>query len=368
MADIVWQAMDSRSPGSAVFSQQVSQATEVFYCAGQDIQDAVLFILGSTKAAGDGKLNRKLPKAHFAYPFLYASSVRVTPLGTDDHFGNEGEVIDSADDLEAPIIVAQYYRYALAMLSVEFTIRPYALLSDDSIPVGTVNYYNTDGTSASATYAEEWRRYTDIEYNPSPELAFAQQGNNQFYTGSGNPPGGFTMSGFPRFTIPKAAVALYAYEFPFDYLLNDNSVLVEFVGRINQLDWFGWPKGTLLYLGVKVVRRYTPPFPDKELAAGGNVYSTAKNCDMVLNFEETVRTTTDAPTYGAGNTNTTVSNHSYIIDSGHNLQPFFGGKVPGTNTTVARGFYYSGTPNNAKTPIYDSAPFQLLLTDPDVLP
>ncbi len=195
---------------------------------------------------------------------------------------------------------------------------------------------------------------------PAPETAFAQQGQLKFFTSGSSAPSGFTFSGFPRIVIPKATVTLTWFEVPFDYILSANSTLVEFVGRINQLDWFGWDAGTLLYVGSKVLRRYTPPFPDRTTSAGGGAtFSTSKLMDIALTFEETVRETPSAPTHGAGNTNTTVANRSYVI-AGHNLQPWFG------SANTAKGFYYAGQVGDVKTPVFDSAPMQLLFTDPDV--
>lgn len=372
MAYTLEQQVGDRSPGSTGFSMEAQRSTEYYFVRASETREAVEDILGTTRRGGDGRLERFLPKCHPRWPWLYASSVEVTSMGQVDHRtnGDEAGLVDAEEELDAPPITSQYYRFAVDLLKVDFTQRPYAVLSDASIPPPEVETYYTPTNTFVNTkvVAKEWLRYTEISYEPSPELAYAQHGSMKFYLGNTAAPHLFTFSGFPRIVVPKATVTVNFYQVPFDYLLSDNSTLVEYVGRINQNDWYGWDAGSLLYLGCKVLRRYTPPFPSVVASDGGLSFDQSKLMDVQLIFEETVREQDNIPSYGAGNTSTTIANLSYVR-AGFNLAPFLGGRQEvSTNTfvNVARGFYYAGTANDDKSPVFDSAPFGRLFTDPDV--
>jgi hypothetical protein len=358
LSDYTIQSVNSVGPLSAGFSIEGGRVTDSYYIVPQSLaspsvlsvevlSDAVKETLGTTEAAGDGSLTRALPKCHPLFPWCYASSItRLVGTGKKDMNGNEATLYDADVFLEADPMTSQSWAHVWYQMDVEFTPRPYALLDDESITVESLTWTEVDGTTVTSDFANEWIRYTEFDYEPNPEIAHAQQGQMKFTLNTTDPPHGYTFSGFPRMIIPKATVRLRWYQVPFSYLLSVNSYLVEFIGRINQFDWNGWDAGSLLYLGVRVLRKYTPPVPAIEFSElGNNTFSTEKYCDIELMFEETVREQTDVPT---------PTNDNYIA-AGHNLQPFLGN----------RDFYYATSGYDNETPTYFSAPFELLFTDPD---
>ena len=113
--------------------------------------------------------------------------------------------------------------------------------------------------------------------------------------------------------------------------------------------------GSLLFTGLST-RPYTPPVPTLDLFEG--VYSAEKLCDVEFNFEYTNRSN--------GGATPTISNPNWIA-AGHNLLPWL----------YDRKFYYAtatpfirppatDTDPSVWAPTYESFPFQLLFTDPDV--
>lgn len=361
MATLI-EKVDNTSPGSAGFAIETSSAKLIYFVTPDELTEAIQELLGSVKPARDsgGGLQRTLPRHHPQFPQLYASSVDVVGIGRNDNNGNVAGLVDADDGLDSEPAAAQYWEYAKYQLTVSFTQRPYAVLGDAAIPRVQYDYYTTSNTAANTVCAQEWLRFTDVTYEPSLDFGYAQQGQMLFRTGSGNTPGGYTFSGYPRIVIPKSSVGVYWYQVPESYLYSDNSKLSEFVGMVNQLSWYGWNPGELLYLGVKVTKRYTPPFPETISVEGGSAFDHSKILDLLIQFEETVRTQSDVPTAGAGNTNTTYANRSYIA-AGHNLQPFLGGV-----NTAARGFYFAGSADDLKTPLFDSCNLAELFRDPDV--
>ncbi len=112
-----------------------------------------------------------------------------------------------------------------------------------------------------------------------------------YYTDSANtPPHNTPFSGFPRVLIPKAPVLINWYQVPYQYLLSEKAKYVEWIGRINYDEWYGWEEGMLLYLGVKLLRDpYTPPVPEFEIIGNLPSPSTFKLVDLQFMFVETVR-------------------------------------------------------------------------------
>lgn len=151
--------------------------------------------------------------------------------------------------------------------------------------------------------------------------------------------------------VPTATVRFRWFQIPFAWLTSYNSALVQYVGHVNQHEWYGWGPAELLYLGSRVLRRYTPPVPARE-RWGGDSYSTAKLCDVELIFEETVR---ESPRPVP-----TPSNPNYLA-AGHNLEYWLHDRQP---YYIVPGRVRTADPK-PETPLYFSFPFQLFFTDPD---
>lgn len=345
-----WEQVASRAPARLFFSMEESRAS-VPYFVNTDrvsLEDAVPQILGTCRATGKGGLARTLPKAHPRCPFLFAHAISdVTGLGSASYRAAD------EDDLEAPLIVPGFADYDLYVLSVDFSQRPYAVLSDESVGEPyLINWTQADGAPANSVAADEYLRFTDYQITPAPEIASAQQGQMLFRAEGGDPPNGVPFSGFPRIVIPKALISFDWYQVPFDYIDDEDSFITDYIGTINQADWYGFPAGSLLYSGCQISKRYTPPFPERTAWYGSVAFSTSKLCDVRFVFEYTKRE--------AGSPLPTPSNENWIA-AGHNLLPWL----------VDKSFHYATSEKAADPsdtnfwlPTYLSFPFALLFSDP----
>lgn len=347
-----WEQVAGRSPGRMSFSMTDSRASLPYFLNPEriTIEEAVPQILGTCTRNGRGGLSRTLPKSHPRLPFLFAHAITdLVGLGRATYQAAE------TDDLEAPAIVAGYAEYPRYLAMVDFSQRPYAVLSDESVGEPyTIEWTTEGGVPATNQVVDEYLRYTDYDIAPMLEVASAQHGQMAFRTQAGGGPDGIPFSGFPRIAIPRAVIKFRWYEVPFDYIDDENSYLTDHIGKVNQLDWYGFPAGSLLYSGCTVSRRYTPPFPEKTAWYGSVAYSTAKLCDVELLFEYTRRE--------AGLTPPTPESENWVA-AGWNLQPWL----------TTRKFYYATSEDpddredeEAWVPTYLSVPFQLLFTDPDI--
>lgn len=331
------------------------------------VEEAIRTILGDVRADCSGSLQRSLPKAHPKFKWLFAERISdITGIGT-------GRIVQDEEDFEAPPIVGAYWEHPLYIFTVEFTFRYYQVLSDQSITVQNLEWCYDDGRYFTSYYANEWHRFTDYDYMPQPETAYAQHGQMKFRTFDNAPPGGYPFSGYPRMMIPNATVKFRWYQVPFSYVEHAKSGLVRWIGRINQVDWYGWDAGSLLYVGLTVSKRYPPPIPDREvvyLEDGTSTigFSSEKLCDLELVFLYTDRKQDDVPVPYNGN----------WITAGHNLQPWIHRKEffyatsawqprikAGTSIEGGTATEQHADENESKwVPTYLSIPFQFLFTDP----
>ncbi len=347
-------------PGRCSASYQVTYGRTTDTMAAEDMGVAVKEILGSTAVdAGGYRLRRQLPLAHPTWNWLYAEDV------TDFRGRGRGGLKASGRKLEAPPITTAFWQYARYYVSINFTSRPYAVLSDNNINVTTETAANFAGVNQTYTVATEWDRYTDYEPTSSPESVTATQGSMYFRDRS---LAVFNVSypvynAMPRMFLKNSLVRFMWYQVPFSYISSTNSYIQAFRGYINQLDWYLWKAGELLYLDFRI-KRYTPPAPALQLLGNPfdppppagvvkSTYSTEKFVDIEFDFLQTNRTTSDNQ-YTPFNTNWIVK--------GHNLMPYW----------LDRKFHYATTYdiaapfNEAKwLPSWLSVPFSLLFTNPD---
>ncbi len=342
-------------PGRATGSYQVTLGRSTDTVAPADMGVALTEILGSTAVnVGDYNLRRQLPLAHPTFPWLYAEDV------TDFRGRGRGALHASGTQLEAPAITPVYWQYGRYYAGVSFTSRPYAVLSDNSVQVTTETAANFAGVNQTYHIATEWLRYCDWEPTSQPDSVTATQGSMYFRDPSLSV---FLVSypvynAMPRMFLQNQMVKFYWYQVPFSYISSTNSYIQAFRGRINQLNWFNWPAGSLLYLDFRI-KRYTPPTPALIVqanpfaqAGAKNTFSTDKFVDIEFSFLHTTRTTGD--TYVPFNTNWIVK--------GHNLMPYW----------LDRKFHYTTTYDIASPfdqskwlPSWLSVPFSLLFTNPD---
>ena len=345
-----YETVGSQSTSSASFSIEGGRATMVLDVAAADANDAILDLLGDCVRAGNGALNRTLPKAHPDFPWLYATRI-TNMVGLKPATSKTAS--DSTYDAEPLPYFQAYTKYRL---TVEFEPRPYAVRSNDTIqvfPAQTV--YNDDdagsGAPSTTSYkvASEWQRFVDVQVDAQPQLLTVQKGEMVFQTSSGSAPNGNRPSYFPSLVLPDGKVTVRWFQVPESYVRSASSHLKKWVGRVNQTEWLGWDAGQLLYLGF-THRRYTPPVPAlDQLDNDAWAFSTEKLCDIEMTFTETLREGTDLPS--------PPTNRSWIV-GGHNL----------LGLIDPRGYYYARV-NNAtdskKVPLFQSFEVRLLFSDPD---
>ncbi len=342
-----------RTTTQAQFSMEQSKATlsGFVYPAYINNEDAMREVIGSAERAGDGKIKRGLPLAHPEYPWLFASSVSLQGLSFYDKH-------PAPTNFKAPPI-KEYARYNSYQYTIEFNSRPYLLFQDKNINTGTITYYKPDGTAVNnKKIAYEWWRYTDYEELPSAEYLTAQQGQFVFNRSDAvAPPHDTTVPGQIRLLQQKSTIKFRWYQVPYSYISSSLSYIKAGQGSINQFDWYGWPKGTLLYNSF-TYKRYTPPNPQQyDYNFGDSTKKVIGNEKLVdiefvfLYFNPGTLTGGEAPT--------APTNASHITN-GHNLLPWLaagGGK-----------YFYAKSVGSVTPgiPLYPSYPFELLFTDPDI--
>ena len=339
--------IDDSAPGTATFELERGQASEVYVSDGQvnaeDIKEKVNEVLG-TVSVGNGRLDRRLPRAHPAYPALFATGVQVQGVGHRDAFDVTSGAEQANPFLEGEPIADEYFVYARCKLRVTFQTRPYALLNDSSVTPVSFSWTDFDGNPVVSTDSQEYLRYIDVDWDPQPTVASVQLGQLWFATGSGAEPGGAPPNGFPGHpwvVMNEGQLVVTWYHVPYSVFASEAHAMHRYVGHINQTTFLGHSPGTLLYMGAKAVR-YTPPFPEfGDGGAGGTVvFSNRKNCNVRFAFQKTGRQITDAPATGNAN----------WVAAGHNTQIFM----------KTRKAYYVRATETTMRPQFPSFPAQLL--------
>lgn len=328
------------------------------------IEDLIEEALGGASAAGDGRIDRALPKACPQLPFFFCEKIQQL-VG----IGGDGELVDVdlSEWLEAETLVSQYWEYTHFEVTLEYTRRPYKVSPNSLManPVQTT-YYLEDGTEGAYIKTTEADRFAWWEPQAQPEVLTFQQGQAVFVLDSssiqapagtsitGAEPHSYGFNALPQIYLPKTTVRFFWVGVPYTYITHENSYIRSFIGYLNQHEFQQWRPGELLYLGPASVRRYPPPVPEWETEFGF-APSTSMLCDIELVFLETSRI--------AGGTVPTAHNRSWIT-AGHNLLPW----------SRDRKFYYAVTPDQANPndttkwvpPYPRSVPFDILFTDPSV--
>lgn len=374
--------VESISPQSASFSwSNAGRATSRYQVtfpngsplAVADMASAVNEVLGQTQISqnnGFFQLNRFLPLAHPIYPWLYASEV-VDFRG----YGSNG-LQSAASMLESPAISDQYYRYAKYYMTITFTSRPYAVLSNAQISNTSEAVVNFNNINKTITGATEWLRYCDWEPISQPDSVTATQGEMYFrdpnlavggFLGIGGQPPRYP--GMLRMFLNNQLIKFTWYQVPMSYVTSPNSYIQSFRGRINQTAWNYWNAAELLYLDYRI-KRYTPPVPQLQTLQkiSGNVFddpltntfSTSKSVDIEFSFLDTVRVAQPNNTY-------TPKNGNWIA-AGHNLLPYWINRnyfYYATTFNKGDGANPAGSDETQWYPSWLSVPFSLLFTNPD---
>jgi hypothetical protein len=347
LATVFKEKVGSISPGSAGFAVDGARATWPYYCGYLDMPDAFIELLGTTEYdKSDGRLKRKLPKAHPQYPWLYAERVsNVQGVGKPVTF-------NITETYEVPLIVQKIAVYRTYLLTVEFLPRPYAVIGDINIPAVEKVWTDPDGEAQTYLSTMEHARFVDVDEDPDSDTVTAQHGMMKFRGGAAN---GRSYTGMPRMTVPKSLIRMRWFGVPLRYIRSANSHLARFRNCINQFDFWDWERGSLLYKGFKILRRYPQLVPEVNPVFGTNAFTPDKLCDIEIHLEHTTREIA---------AEVVPANDNWIA-RGHNLMPSY----------VDRKFYYvttsplgPATPDDPAEwfPLYLSFPLDILFTDPDI--
>ena len=136
---------------------------------------------------------------------------------------------------------------------------------------------------------------------------------------------------------------------PWRYVTSSKSWITSLLCRINQNDWWLWKKGQLLYLNYDI-HKYTAAVPSLETI--DEIVTTQKLCNVTFTFLLAMRPPRDAPTMPLANQN--------WVSAGHNLMPWYQDRT---------GFFYISADSTVAAqqyPPWNSAPYELLFTDPDI--
>jgi hypothetical protein len=285
-----------------------------------DLLNAPQVILGAvnTTGPGDGRIQRLLPLAHPQWPWLYANNiVSVRGIGECVKF-------NSISPLEAEPMPA-FALYPVYEFVIEFGSVPYAVLSDDDIETATFTTPWVDVNNQAAaeqTYATEWWRFTDYQVVPQNDwltgtigssTVFQTEGGSGDKTTDPGAKGGAVFPAMPRILLPNEIIRLVWHMVPWRFYSSPNSYLRRFRGRINQLPWYDWDAGELLYMGASPLR-FTPPILQPVNWLHGSV-TVGKWCDLELSFIGTKRNGVNLPS--------SLPNDNYLA-AGHNLLPWQG--------------------------------------------
>ncbi len=358
----------SRSPGNFGVSIDQARGPLTFLVEDAHLEGAVQLLIGTVARRGDGRLRRGLPLQHPRFPGWFAERVsNAQGIGTGAQASSPTAGIGVSLD--------GYGAYDRWDLTVEFLPRPYALISDDDLgPQGgpfVVTWVDEDGTTKKGWGTHEWYRFCDWEMEDTSEMLAAEQGVMYFATGDttiqppspGLAPQGYQFTGKPRIPIPKSLLRCFWYNVPYSYLSSPNSFLRKFKNRVNATSFAGYAAGTLLYLGVKVSKRYTPYLPDYDIEDNALVVSQDKFADFVLTWEVNEARVSGHPT----------DRPPWLFSSPHNCAPWFGDRYWYSIVTAPPppGTPPDYTPTNDPTKwksLYPLYPSEVLFTDPDVAP
>lgn len=345
--------ISGQSPSQAGFGIDGGRAQMLLKIPQNYLEPALREALGYCTISGIG-LQRDLPLAHPQFPWLFCERISNAQGVSFDKKQDSNNTIDGVDvELEAEPFPF-YARYKHYEMALEFLPRPYAVVKDSQLQRQTIQWWDINTAAASPLSFEvqtEWWRFVELDVQPAGDYLTAAQGAFLFRMNSN--PSGFTLQ---NTAIPSGALKLYVstksvkfrwYQVPFSFITSGNSYFDQYAGRVNQYDFYGYPKGTLLMNNVEVLKVYTQPFPQFVEYNGAFLPTQQKLCDLQLNC--TFRDPPLAQAYTPGGTESKNN-----IVAGHNLIPCH----------IDNKFYY-GTNENNKLAIYPSVPFEIFFRNPD---
>jgi len=314
--------------------------------------------------AGPGSINRIIPFADPMFPNLFADRIAIAPP--------RGEALEAdfnADPLLAVTPIQGHALYGAHEFVINFSHRPYTAFPNERLTQKDLLFYDTDGTQKRLYHYEEWKRFTFKRFAAPDIRVSATQAGAMRFRAPGHAVDNTPLDSVPDMVVPDTVLTIEWYGVPIRYLSHPSSFLGNYVGFINQVEWQGWPAGSLLYMGYDVMRTYNqsefiPAVVSPEQALGPNnapvvdpedselagTFGSNVCVDVALQFILTYRTA------GVEIGDHLITNPNWLA-KGHNLLPHF----------QTRKFFYATAAKDAladRQPSYFSIPHQILFQDP----
>lgn len=343
----LYELIDRQSPSKASFQIDGGSATMDFIIDRANLGNMVSDILGSVEKTGEvsGRLKRRLPAAHPYYNWLYATKINdITGLKP---YGRQlGESYQVEPELNHIYDFTTYEKYKV---QVQFEPRPYLMMDDEELKgkERTVRwYYDVDLNFVDFQDPMEYLRFVDIETKPQAEFLSSPVGQFVFKTQSGGGVNDVSVTnqngGGVNMIIVKSEVRFTWFFVPYEIAFSEN--ISDAFGKVNQYDFFGYPKGTLLMVGAET-KRYPPPEQLQRLDPAFNTSVSQKLCDITLVCSAFIQPSRDLST-------DIPASDAFKIKDGHNLLPAAGTLKYNYVESV------SSVSGATKRPIYDSYPFE----------
>jgi len=304
--------------GSAVdgnFEVGRSTWSEQWVVNSDDLQTLIENVIGYAMAggaqAGNGVMTRYLPATSNEFPYMYASSIQrveaLAPTGKG---------------------MFEEARFKQWRATIQFETPPYNVYTDEQV-----------FTNSSATRPPESQRYVVWNRQPAPEFARTPY-NAWIY-----PPGtGASNAGDPLPGQNGQAILLTKYRITATWVqvpeawISTNSGqtfanLDAATSTVNNAEFLGYPKGTLLFESYEPTPRVMP-IPPGQIAL--NPGQTPRCYDVMLKwlyFDP-------QPVYTPGNPNDAARGHNLVYNPATNPGQWQRALKINTNTDVSANWFY----------------------------
>lgn len=345
--------------------------------------------LGDTKInATNGSLIRTPPITHPQFRWLYAeriSSIKGIGLERKDTFVVGSGLLswDTAASSSWQYIPPYYVIYDKYEVVVEFSSRPYLVVSDDAIDKlndeypgeyridgGDDIYYMDDNTQNIVLYnpIREYKRFLTYITESSAEYLTMKGGAYKFSSDVAQVNSQTIVGFYGKTLLPKVVFKMTWFQVPYEFIdpTNDASTnIYEALGRVNQNYFYGFEPGELLFTGFTNTQKMKNQFDFNSYAlsdlANLPTLEALLYTDITLSFLYIPIFSTDIngdpyPSSPAGIVN--PDNLSYI-NAGHNLAMSNVNKryYPAISEDVENPLPET---KFRKKPIYNSYPFELI--------
>ncbi len=248
---------DNESPRVYQFKTNASQVTMVVDVDAVDLPVFLYSVLGYAKNTSPGILNRRTPARHPGFPWMVCTEI-------SNCHGVKFRKYENSDLGQVYTTFVPLARYARERMTLLFEIMPYNILEDDQI-------YGVPNRS-------EFDRYVTKGYvEPSAKVLTVNAGDSgsQFKWAEGPRKGDAINFGVGHL-VPEYMVRWTWHQVPESSLFGAIQVLgaggqqgfqnvpvfiQQVIGCVNNDTFGGYPAGTLLLVGVKLLPEFAPVQP-----------------------------------------------------------------------------------------------------------